>query len=143
MKLSWAFSGMCSSHGSSILIQTQAKWSKSQCDSSWGPIWVGKKVCAVKDRIYVIGQDMDTEKTNVAEYNARTKGWKILPGASFGPIRKRPKDKNNFSVDFVHGNGNKLYMCWSDRLYSEGEIEYSISPRSSVDSHMLSPKATA
>ena len=65
---------------------------------------------------------MDIEKTNVAEYNARTKGWKILPGASFGPIRKRPKDENNFSVDFFHGIGNKLYMCWSNRLYGEGEI---------------------
>ena len=62
---------------------------------------MGKKVYAVKDRIYVIGQDMDIEKTNVAEYNARTKGWKILPGASFGPIRKRPQDENNFSVDFT------------------------------------------
>ena len=61
----------------------------------------GKKVCAVKYRIYVIGQDKDTEKTYVAEYNARTKGWKILPGASFGPIRKRPQDENNFSVDFT------------------------------------------
>ena len=81
-----------------------------------------QKVCAVKDRIYVIGENGDTEKTNVAEYNALTKGWKILPGASFDPIRKRPNDENHFSVDFVHGIGNKLYISWSDSLYGEGEI---------------------
>ena len=45
-----------------------------------------KEVC-VKDKIYLIDVDNNTERTSVAEYNARTKSWGMF-SRSFEPVRE-------------------------------------------------------
>ena len=82
-----------------------------------------KKVCAIKDRVYVIGVDDDTKWTNVAEFNTRTSSWRMLE--SFEPVWYYINDENRtntFSIIFFCSVGNKLYIM----NYSRSEdLEYS------------------
>ena len=70
-----------------------------------------KKVCSLKDRIYVIGVDSD-ELAHLLEYNTLTKSWRTLPSASFGPYREMDDNSDTsfyFPIAFLCSVGNKLY----------------------------------
>ena len=55
-----------------------------------------KKVCAIKDRVYVIGVDDGTKWTNVAEFNTRTSSWRMLE--SFEPVWDYINDENHINT---------------------------------------------
>ena len=82
-----------------------------------GKVCSKKKVCSIKDRIYIIGSDVNDDLEwgwlHVAEYNARTKSWRTFPSASLEPVRENRFDwseDNTFSVGFLCSVGNKLYI---------------------------------
>ena len=88
-----------------------------------------KKVCVIKDRIYIIGLDDRTKLTNVAEYNAQTNIWRIVSG-SFQPVQDY-----YFSVRFLCSVGNKLYMESSSYAWSNGETSLKVFDLDKKDLH--------
>ena len=70
-----------------------------------------KKVCSVKDKIYIIGGPaIENNRTHLAEYNTRTDSWRLLPNASFKPYYNDFNDIDYVIVGFFCSVGNKLYM---------------------------------
>ena len=62
-----------------------------------------KKVCAIKDKIYVIGNDKnaneDEETTNVVEYDTRKRSWRMITSASMGPFEASRNTNYDISTD--------------------------------------------
>ena len=82
-----------------------------------------KKSCAVKDRIYIFGDDDKFDWTHVVEYNTRTNIWRTLN--SFEPLGE--SYENAFlSVGFLCSVGNKLYtrISWSKYEHYEANMFY-------------------
>ena len=64
-----------------------------------------KKVCAIKDKIYVLGSDMhdNGESYHIAVYSISNDNWRIISNAFMGCYKK-------FSVDFLRAVGDKLFF---------------------------------
>ena len=63
-----------------------------------------KKACVVKDRIYILGDEDYSDRTNVAEYNTQTNSWRTLRNASMEP------SFYDVSLLCTVGNRNKLFI---------------------------------